>query len=307
MARHPRNTNPKYIRHISIRTEQAALLLLPDERLNQIIGGILAKYQEAFSIIIYAYTVLGNHIHMIARAPMGNLWRFEQAVNREIARRTNVHRNRRGHFWERRYDEQIIAEENDILEAFLYVVCNAVRHGIVDHPILWKGINCYSHVIDESDRTYKFTNYTEYRRALNKAKNTGETVLLSDYQTEHKLKISPIPQYEKLSQRDRKAKMIDIIKSRILRIRKERKKQGLGFLPQDKFAKQRFTDIPRNVKRLPKPICWTKDIEAKRRFMEWYFSWLEAYQKASKLFRSGKFKISFPEYSLLPPMHYVVA
>ena len=83
MARHPRNTNPKYIRHISIRTEQAALLLLPDERLNQIIGGILAKYQEAFSIIIYAYTVLGNHIHMIARAPMGNLWRFEQAPSKQ--------------------------------------------------------------------------------------------------------------------------------------------------------------------------------------------------------------------------------
>ena len=84
IARLPRNTDSNYIRHIIIRTKGAASRLLPNAQVTQIIGGILAKYQQTFSIIIYAY------------------------------------------------HEQMVAEENDAFEAFLYVTCNAGSHGLVE-------------------------------------------------------------------------------------------------------------------------------------------------------------------------------
>ena len=302
MGRRPRNTDPHYAKLITIRTENARLLLLPEAQLNQIVGGVIAKYQEWFSIVIFAYAVLGNHLHILARAPRKNLWRFEQAVNREIAKRVNRLRNRRGHFWERRYDEQMAAEESDIIEAFLYVICNAVSHGLVEHPALWPGLNCYSHVFDEKDRVFTFTNFTAYNRC--KATKTGKRVSLRDFQTEHRLQLTPLPQFEHLSPEERRVVISKLISQRILRLKHERKVQGLGFLGREVIMRQRFTDVPRHVKRLPKPICYTKSWEAKQRFMQWFLPWVEMYREASRRFRSGDFLVRFPDNCLMPPCHY---
>ncbi len=306
MARLPRNTDPSYIRHISIRVEGAALRLLPDAQLNQIIGGVLAKYQQTFSIIIYAYTVLSNHLHILTRAPKGNLWRFEQAVNREIAKRINKLRNNRGHFWERRYDEQMLAEENDIIEAFLYVTCNPVSHGLVEHPALWPGLNCYAHALSEIDRVYTFTDYTAFGKACRMAKNTGKRVSIKEFQSEHKLQLTPLPQYKKHSSKERQRVISKLIAERVAEIKQERKRNRLGFLGRKAVMQQHHSNIPQNVKRSPRPICYTKSWEAKKRFMEWFFPWLEAFYEASRQFRSGKLTAKFPEHSIMPPYHYTL-
>jgi putative transposase len=302
--RQPRNTDPSYIRHISIRTEKALLQLLPSPRVNEIIGGVLARYQEHFSIVIYAYVVLSNHLHILASAPEKNLWKFEQAVNREIAKRIHKLRGTRGHFWERRYDEQMVAEEGDVVEAFLYVMCNPVSHGLVEHPALWPGLNCYAHVLDEKDRGYTFTNYTAYRKACRRAKRKGDKAKINDYQTQHMLRITTLPQYEHLSAEERKVVLSTLIKQRVARIKKERKKQGQSFLGRSNILRQRHTEAPRTVKRMPRPICYTKSWEAKKRFLAWFLPWLTAFREASRRFRSGEFQVQFPPFCLVPPLHY---
>ena len=78
----------------------------------------------------------------------------------------------------------------------------------------------------------------------------------------------------------------------------------MGFLGREKIMAQRHTDVPRNVKRFPRPICYTKSFETKKRFMEWYFPWLESYREASRRFRSGELLVQFPEHSIRPPVHY---
>ncbi len=304
MSRLPRNTNPKYVRHISIRTNGALLRLLPTGEANQIIAGIIAKYQEVFEIVIFAYAILGNHLHLLAMAPRSNLWRFEQAVNREIAKRINRLQNARGHFWERRYDEQVVLEDEDILEAFLYVTCNAVSHGLVEHPMLWPGVNSYQHSLDGKDREYLFTDYTAYGKALRLAKNRGEEISIRDFQSAHYLKITPLPQYADLSLADRKEVLSSLIAQRITRIKKDRKDQGLGFLGRKQIKRQHHKDEPRSVKRSPRPICYTKSVEAKKLFLEWFLPWLDKFYEASKKFRSGDFSAIFPEHSIQPPIHY---
>ena len=134
MSRPRRNTNPEHIRLVTIRTENARFYMVPDKELNQIVGGVLAKYQQECKIIIYGHNFLSNHYHLLIRAPKENLWRFEQSVNREIAKRVNRLRNREGHFWGRRYDEQVTLEASDVLAALIYIICNAVKHGLVKNP-----------------------------------------------------------------------------------------------------------------------------------------------------------------------------
>jgi putative transposase len=302
--RQPRNTDPRYIRHISIRTEGAMLLLLPEALVNEIVGGVLARYQEAFSVLIYAYSVLGNHIHMLARAPHGNLWAFEQAVNREAAKRINRLRNIRGHFWERRYDEQIAPEDSDALEAFLYVTCNAVSHGLVQHPMLWPGLCSYTQTLDGRPRTYRFVDYTAYGKACRRAKGKGKRVNIKDFETEHTLTLTPLPQFEQLSHAERRKVLTKLICERVERIKKERKQQGKGFLGRDKVLQQKWNSVPREVKRLKRPLCYTKNWETKKHFMAWYFPWLETYREASRRYRSGERLVQFPDYCLMPPHHY---
>jgi putative transposase len=304
MGRSPRNTNPNYTRHISIRTEGAALFLLPDAQVNHIVGGVIAKYQELFSIVIFAYTVLGNHLHILAQAPQKNLWRFEQAVNREVAKRINRVRNRRGHFWERRYDEQMVAERSDIIEALIYVLLNAVNHGLVEHPALWPGLNCFQQLLDGKDRTFRFTNFTAYQKAKRKAVRSGNKVNIRDFQMGYTLRLSPIPQFEDITQEQRRAEIQKLVTENVVRIKRDRKAAGQGFLGREAVLRQKFSDLPRNVKRHPRPLCYTKSWEGKKNFMSWFFPWLESYRQASLRFRSGEFHVQFPEYCLMPPLHY---
>lgn len=307
MGRIIRNTNPEYSRLVTIRTECAALFLQPAAGLNQIVGGIIAKYQELFGIIIFAYVVLGNHIHILARAPEKNLWRFEQAVNREIAKRINRLRNRRGHFWERRYDEQMVLEIGDILAALIYILLNPVNHGLVEHPLLWPGLICFQHLLDGKDRKYLFTDFTAYNKAKKKAACLGQKVSIRDFQTEHLLKLSPIPQFENMTQEQRAKEIRKLVAENAARIKRERRANGQGFLGRAAILRQNHTAIPRNVKRSPRPICYTQCWEAKKEFMAWYFPWLECYRQASIRFRSGEFNVEFPDFCLRPPLHYSLA
>lgn len=304
MARLPRNTSPDFIRHISIRVDNALLRLVPSEEINEIVGGIIAKYQMEFGIELFAYCFLSNHFHLLLRAPQSNLWKFMQAVDREIAKRVNRLLNRRGHFWERRYDEQIIPEDEDVLEAFLYVICNPVSHGLVDHPKHWPGLTAYWHVLDEKDRSFEFIDYTGYRKAKLKAAVTGKPVSLEDFKKTYNLQISPLPIFVRLSTKERRKQLESFLEQRTQELRKVRRDDGKGFLGRKEVLRQRSNTTPQTVKRQPRPICYTKCLEVKERFLEWFIPWLESYRVASKKFRTGKLSTKFPEHCIRPPLLY---
>ena len=113
MGRPIRNTDPSIIRHVSSRTLNAQLLMRPNSEINEIIGGVIAKYQQKHKIILYAASILSNHYHLVAQAPEQNLWEFEQSINREIAKRINWYLGRKGYFWGRRYNEEPTLTEGE--------------------------------------------------------------------------------------------------------------------------------------------------------------------------------------------------
>ena len=299
MPRPRRNTNPKYFRLVTIRTENAKLFMVPSKELNQIVGGVIAKYQQKYGITLYAYIFLSNHYHLLLRAPKANLWRFEQAVNREIAKRVNRYRNREGHFWARRYDEQIVVKKADVLSALLYIVCNAVKHKLIDSPYKWPGISCIKQLLTQKDEVYYFTDYTAYSKARLKDKNAK----LEDFKIKYNLKISPIPELAKLSFKNR----IKFLRSEIARELSKYLEQINSFLGKEKILKQSPFSRPRVVSKRKRPICYTKDFLAKLNFIEEvYKPWNESYQIASLKFRKGELDSLFPEFSIKPPLLYLV-
>ncbi len=307
MPRKPRNTDHSAIRLVTIRTDQAQLLLKPGEDLNEIVGGIIAKYQEVFSIVIYAYAVLGNHYHLVVKAPLQNLWRFEQAVNFELAKRVNRLRSRSGHFWGRRYDDLQIVTESDALEAVLYVILNPVHHGLVTHPSHWPGLISYWQLLDGKDRQFTYFNCTSYSKALKRGEVTGEIVKRRDFESMHPLKITMLPQLEQMTEELRKSFLIGAVEERCAQIQSRRKDNQQGFLGRKTIMRQSPLAVPKQVKHSPRPLCYTKSPIARREFLKNYFPWLESYIEASRRFRAGDWHVSFPPFSLRPPLQYSTA
>lgn len=261
----------------------------PSKDVNKEIGGIIARYQEILRIKIYALDVLSNHYHIIIQAPKGNSDEFEENVNREIARRINWKNRRVGKFWHRRYDDLKVLTEKDLLEAFLYVTTNAVKHGLVHDPSLWPGITSYHQSLSEKSVQYPFYHYSAQE---------GEERI-----TYHNLTITPLPQFEGMEKKERVATIKKLIDERTETLVNKRKEAGLGFLGVEMIKAQSPYDTPETVSRSPRPCAYTKDPTLIREHRREASYRKELYAEASRRYRLGELDVVFPAHTFKPPLH----
>lgn len=285
---------------ITLRTRQARLMLRSSERTNEIIGGVVARYQELYGIKLHTYIFLGNHYHLVLSDPESNLWRFEQSVNREISRRLNWELRHEGSIWGRRYDDQIAVEDEDALEALLYVTLNGVHHGLAYHPADWPGVNAHEQLRDGNPRIYSFVSYSAYT----KAKLRNRKARIEDFTTKHQITLTPLPGLG-VDTIEEQWKIIEpLLQKRLGELRKERKLTP-GMFRQAQYSKQNPFSKPKSVSRAPRPICYTKSLSAKRIFKEFYHALRDTYHEVSRRFRAGEFSLLFPPHTLKPPLHSV--
>lgn len=275
-----RNRNPEHYRLITIRTTEARLFIGLSSNVRKIIGGIIARYQEILGIELYAYSVVSNHMHLVAQAPLGNMDEFCENVNREVSRRMNWRLRREGKFWGRRYDDQQILTEEDLLEAFLYVNTNPTKHGLVADSRTWPGLISYEHALDQKDRKFSFNHYAE------------------DKVTHHKLKLSVLPMFKGLKPKARAKKLKELLEERTQTLCQER---GKSFLGLEVLLNQTLGDKPMTVSKSPRPRCYTKDPEYRREYREKHRERRRAYAEASMRYRLG-LEAEFPEHSFKPPI-----
>ncbi len=282
-----RNSDPSAFRLITIRTQEARLFMAPCGKVRRLIGGIIARYQEILGIEIYAYCFLGNHYHLLIRAPQGNADEFFENVNREISRRMNWRLKREGAFWGRRYSEQFVLAEDDLLEAFLYISTNPTRHGLIEDSSNWPGLNSYNHSLSEKDREFSFTHYSSITGVPTK--------------TIHRLRLSRLPCFDGKSVSERRTTIKGLLEQRIADICKERRDNGKGFLGLTALRGQDPWQKPKSVARSPRPACYTSCPSLWREFVEAAKERRAIFKEASYLYRLGFLNYSFPEYSYLPP------
>lgn len=289
---------------IGCRTALSELLLRPCPILNEIVGGIIAKYSTIYNIEIFALCVLGNHYHMLVRAPEASLPLFVENMNREIALRVNRYLGRSGHFWSRRYDDLIVLEGADVLEALLYIVTNSVKHGLVRHPNSWPGICSYRQAIGFKEKTYRFCNFTEYHKARRLAARSGEYVCRSDFEEQYVLKIKPLSDLPEL------AKMTvsgveRLINQRTSKLVSQRISTGEGFLGRRRVLAQPAQGVfPKKTNKTNRPSCYSKNVVATLDYRETERKRRANYRDCSFLFRLGNFNILFPKFTILPPLHH---
>ena len=289
---HPlRDTDPDNYHLVTVRTLRAAVLMVPSDTLNALIGGIVARYQELFSITLFAYCILGNHLHLLLRAPQQNVDEFMENVLREIARRVNWELKQDGVFWGRRYDDQVIRKHSDLEEALLYIATNSVKHGLSKKASRWPGLGCYQQLLSEEERTFPFV----FRSKKDK---DGKPLVVY-----HTLKLTPLPQYAHLSKAERTETLRDRLAEREAALQQGRAASGEGFMTPEAVKAQRPGRRPVKVSRSPRPICYTKDPAVRRAYKADRREFRRCYREASEAFRAGNYDVEFPRYCHKPPAH----
>ena len=290
MARPLRDRDPENYHLVTVRTEEARIWMVPSQKVNEVIGGVLARYQELLRITIYAFCILGNHLHLLVHACDRNLDQYMENVLREIARRVNRLNDRRGHLWSRRYDDQVIMRQEDLLEAFLYVSTNAVKHGLVKDMRSWPGLSSYQ-LMDDNPRQYPFVHYS--RRA-----DSGKPAV-----SLHRLTLTCLPQHAGVRLSKRRALVSELIDERQQWIVRERLRSGAGFLGAKSVLRQPPGRIPATVSYSPRPICYTSDPKLRKEYRAERSLFRQYYCEASEKFRSGKLDTRFPAHCFKPPLH----
>jgi len=301
MARPIRNTEPGRIHLLSCRTRSSELLLIPSPEMNNLIGGILSKYSQLYSIDIYAVCVLSNHYHLVLSTSIeGNIALFAENINREICKRVNKLLNREGSLWSRRYDDLLVLENKDAFEAIIYTITNPTKHGLVANSSSWPGISSYNaNCNKEKPKTYTFFNYTRYYKARRRALLTGEVIKRHEYEKEYTLKIKNLKNYSN-------EKILKESKKRIRKFQEDRWSSNKKFLGRKSVLNQAKKGVfPKETNQSKRPACYTRCKRALSEFIEELKLTREKYFLASMRYRAGLEDFDFPFFCYYPPRHHI--
>ena len=104
------------------------------EQFLDLLDEVVARYQWE----LFAWCLLGNHIHLVVRAEPGQLHFGMQRLKSIYAMRFHRRHHTRGHLFKRPYDSRPILTQEHLDRACGYVLRNATRHGFVDRAEDWE-------------------------------------------------------------------------------------------------------------------------------------------------------------------------
>ena len=278
-----------------------------NDKLYQRILGYLAKYQEKYNVIIYAFVFMGNHFHLTAQFPDKNRAKFYRDFNARCAEavRALVPEFPGGKLFYRRYAEQALILNEDIENQFFYCALQHVSAGLVERISEYPGYNSFSDATSGKERKYKVIDWTNY----NARRRYSSKVKLKDFTKEYKLVFARVPGNDELSQKEYKKKMLFELEKRRAVIVNERRRKGLGFVGRERLLKVVPGASPRTTKTSTRtsfrPLVLTKCKEAKNAFLSWYFSIREQYLAASCRYIAGESDCIFPPDTYKPPCFLV--
>jgi putative transposase len=95
--------------------------------------------KKRFGISILNYSGTSNHIHLLIRDDKGKevIPQTMQLVAGRTGQEYNQRKNRKGAFWEDRYQATAVEAESHLSRCMVYIDLNMVRAGVVTHPSEW--------------------------------------------------------------------------------------------------------------------------------------------------------------------------
>jgi putative transposase len=147
MPRAPRLVAPRGTIHVVARCNNREFYVTADEDFSVVLDHLRAMVRT-YDVVLYAYTLMANHVHLLLRAPTTDaLGRPLRWFLTQTAKAFHKARGRRGHFWERRYHACLVEDDLYALAALRYLDWNPVRVGLVATPTTYPWSSCTAYAL----------------------------------------------------------------------------------------------------------------------------------------------------------------
>lgn len=125
MSRRERPYAPGRLFHVTGRTNNKEHWLHQDSIKCEALK-ILAECVSRSDIVLFAYTIMSNHIHLLLRQGQKPLWYFAQPLFRRLARRIQLRHQREGHIFKGSYFSGLVGDANHMRATIDYIHYNPV-------------------------------------------------------------------------------------------------------------------------------------------------------------------------------------
>ena len=133
MARRPRLFVPGLFYHVIVRGNQKQKTFLVDQDYQAYLER-LAKYRKKYDIVLYAYCLMPNHVHLLLETSGEPLSKFMQGLQQSYTQYFNRAHQRVGHLFQGRYQAIVCEKEAYLLALVRYIHLNPVRAGRARMP-----------------------------------------------------------------------------------------------------------------------------------------------------------------------------
>lgn len=148
MARVARIKSEMGIYHVMLRGVNKHQVFF-DEEDYRLFTSILKYYKKVCGFNIYAYCIMGNHIHLLMKTNAEPLGEILKRVECAFVYWYNAKYERTGHLFQGRYKSEAVNTEKYFLTVLRYILQNPVKAGLCKGPQYY----CYS-----SGKEYFFSN-----------------------------------------------------------------------------------------------------------------------------------------------------
>lgn len=295
---------------ITSKTQASRLWFVNNKALEYAVLSYLAKYQEVYGVILYAFVIMGNHYHIIARFPNCNKAKFMRSFNAMFAKLVKEHVKEfdQGRVWGKRYSSQALPRPEDVQHWCLYSALNPVSSGLCKHPSEYTSYNSFNDAKDGVVRTFEVFERKKFND-LNRYK-TNPNIKREDFTKEYSLKYTKLPGLEDLTEENAHKWICQEHEKERLRYVSKREEVGQGFINTEILKNIKPGQKPRRTKSSTRysfrPLVLTLCREAKAIFLEFYFALRDRFIDASIQYREGRMDVEFPP-GTYPPSLVAVA
>ncbi|HMO16941.1 MAG TPA: hypothetical protein PJ989_02495 [Oligoflexia bacterium] len=290
---------------ITRRFRNSQLCYANNKKLQKRVLGSLGKYLHKYGAEIYAYTMFGSHDHpMIEFAPKTKSSFFKDFGARTAeAVKKNVPSFGTGPVMESRPREQAITEDSEShLDRLMYTVMQPILAGLCKNLSDYPGFNSWQYIISGKPLHVEFFKGSEFRRAKRRNPNADPAKYTEQYQIIFKR----LSGYEDMSQSEYRNMLLNEYERRRKEIIEEFEEKGHIWPSVESLRRTKSTETARNPKRSgrysKRPLVLSLCMERKQAFLDYYFSILEKFKKASTAYMLGDRTVKFPEGTCAPPV-----
>lgn len=144
MPRHQRILSKTGIYHVMMRGNERKNLFLDEEDKQRFLETLFIKKKET-GFFLYAYCLMGNHIHLLIQEGGESLATTMKRINASYAFYFNQRYQRVGHLFQDRFKSEPVETEQYLLAAVRYIHNNPVKAGMAERAeqYKWSSFGCY--------------------------------------------------------------------------------------------------------------------------------------------------------------------